>query len=52
MALVAKRDQVLLGILAGVTPESPVVYFKAGHRTARLALPSITSEHSIAKLLV
>jgi hypothetical protein len=52
MAIVAKCYQVVLGILAGLTPESSVVYFKVGHCAACLAPPSITSKYSIAKLFV
>jgi hypothetical protein len=52
MALIAKRYQVLLGILAGVTTESSVVYFKVGHRPARLASPSIAFKYPIPKLRI
>jgi len=52
MAIAAKRYQVLFGVLAGVTTEPFVMNLKVGRRPACLASPSITSEHSIAKLLV
>jgi len=52
MASSTKRDQVLLGILAGVTTESFVVDLEIGHRAAGLAPPAISSQHFIAKLLV
>jgi hypothetical protein len=52
VAPVAKRDQILLGILTPVTTESFVVNFKIGHRPARLASPAIPAKHLITELLV
>ena len=37
----AQRDQILVGIIAGVAAESCVVHFKIGYRAARFASPAI-----------
>jgi hypothetical protein len=52
VAVVTKRNQILLEILTGVTPELLTVNFKIGHPAARLASPTIPVQHSIAKLFV
>jgi hypothetical protein len=52
MAFAAQRDQVRLGIVAGTAAKLFVVNFKIGHRTARLALPTIAAEDLVAKLVV
>ena len=52
MALVAKRDQVLLGIFAGVTTESFVVDLQIRHRAARLTSPAVTSQYVSAKIFI
>jgi len=41
MALAAESDQVVLGILALLAPESLVMNFDCGERAARLAAPTI-----------
>jgi hypothetical protein len=43
VAMVAKRNQVVLGIVAGVAAERPVVNLKIGTRAARLTLPAVAA---------
>lgn len=52
VAFRAKRNQVLLRILAGLATEFFVVDLKIGHCAARLASPAIATEHLIAQLFV
>jgi hypothetical protein len=49
---IAKRDQILGYILAGVAAELFVVNLKVRHRAARLAFPPIASEHLMTKLFI
>jgi hypothetical protein len=52
VAFAAQRDQVLLGIVAGMAAKLLVVNLKIGHRAARLASPTVPEEHLVAKLVV
>jgi hypothetical protein len=49
---IAQRDQVLLGVIAGLAPELAVVDLKVGHRAARLASPAVAIEHLVAETVV
>ena len=52
MACNAERNQVLFGIVTGVAAKLSVVDLQVQHRAARLTLPAITAEHSVAELFV
>jgi len=52
VALGAERNQVLLGIGAGMATELFVVNLKIGHRPARLTAPGIAPQHLLMQFLV
>src|SRR5271169_9601 len=52
MACGAKRNQVLLGIVAGLAAKFLVVDLEVRHRATQLALPPVTMEHLSAELFV
>jgi hypothetical protein len=52
VAFAAQRDQILLGIVAGMAAKLLVVNLKIRHRAARLASPAIPAEHFVANLVV
>lgn len=49
---IAKRDQVLLRVIAGLASEIFVVDLKLGHCAARLASPAVAIEHLVAETVV
>jgi hypothetical protein len=52
VALAAQRDQVPLGIFAGMAAKLLVVNLKIGYCATRLASPTVPAEHLVAKLVV
>jgi hypothetical protein len=47
VAFSAKRNQVLLRIIAGLAAKFFVMNLEIGHRAARLASPSVATQHLI-----
>jgi hypothetical protein len=52
MAFRAQSDEIILGIVALLTPELGMVDLQIGHGPARLAAPPIALKHSLAQLLI
>jgi hypothetical protein len=52
VACATQRDQVLLGIVAGLTTKLFVVNLEVGRRAAGLASPAVPAEHLVAKPIV
>src|ERR1019366_226225 len=52
MARGAKRDQVLFGVVAGVTPKLFVMDFKVRHGAAELTPPSVAMQDLLAQAFV
>jgi hypothetical protein len=52
MAPHADCDQIFLGIVPGLAARLFVVDVEVGHRSARLASPTVAAEHLVAKLVV
>jgi len=48
----AKRNQVLLRIIAGLAAKLFVVNLKVGHCAARLASPAVATQHLVAETVV
>ena len=44
----AQRDQVLFGVVAGVTPKLFVMDFKVRHRATGLTLPAVATQDLLA----
>ena len=52
MALRAERDQVLLGVVAGMAAKPFVVDLQVRHGAARLTPPAITTQNLLPQALV
>ncbi len=52
MARGAKRDQVLFGVVAGVTPKLFVMDFKVRHGAAELTPPAVAMQNLLAQTFV
>jgi hypothetical protein len=52
VTITAKSDQVVLGILALMAPESQVMNFDCGERAAGLASPAVSLQDLLAQYLV
>ena len=52
MAFRTKRDQVLFGVVAGMTPKLFVVDLQVRHPAARLTLPAIATQHLLPQTLI
>ena len=52
MACGAECDQVLLGIVAGMTPKSFVMSLQVRHRAARLTPPAIATQHLLSQAFI
>jgi len=52
VALCAQRNQVQLGIVAGVAAELPVMNFQIRHRTTRLTAPAIALQDLLPKSFI
>ena len=52
MACGAKRDQVLFGVAAGVTPKLFVMDFKVRHGAAGLTLPAVATQDLLAQTFI
>jgi hypothetical protein len=52
VACSTEGNQILARIIAGVAAKFLVVNLKVGHRAARLASPTIPSEHLVSEVFV